>query len=64
MRLPGVLVGGAGQAYEAIDVARILDCLDRLFSKVEALRCITVPRTQRSHAYFGGHINQRLWDRT
>eukprot|EP00959_Pyramimonas_sp_CCMP1952_P270014 5644968-Pyramimonas_sp.AAC.1 len=64
VRLPGVLVGDAGQACEAIDVARILDCLDRLFSKVEAHRCITVLRTQRSHAYFGGHINQRLWDRT
>eukprot|EP00959_Pyramimonas_sp_CCMP1952_P396136 8299973-Pyramimonas_sp.AAC.2 len=64
MRLPGVLVGDAGQACEAIDVARILGCLDRLFSKVEAHRCITILRTQRSHAYFGGHTNQRLWGRT
>eukprot|EP00959_Pyramimonas_sp_CCMP1952_P202390 4232178-Pyramimonas_sp.AAC.1 len=69
MTCPGVVVGDAGQAYEAIDVEKIHGCLDRLFAKLDASEkegkrtCITVMRTQRSHVFFGGTATRRLWDR-
>eukprot|EP00959_Pyramimonas_sp_CCMP1952_P325867 6821192-Pyramimonas_sp.AAC.1 len=64
---PGLVVGDAGQAYEAIALDRIYDCLDRLFDQLEPekkQRCVTVMRAQRSHVFFGGGADQRLWDRT
>ena len=67
MLVPGLVVGDAGQAYEAIALDRIYACLDRLFDQLESektQRCVTVMRSQRSHVFFGGGVNQRLWDRT
>eukprot|EP00959_Pyramimonas_sp_CCMP1952_P346424 7255469-Pyramimonas_sp.AAC.1 len=70
MTCPGLVVGDAGQAYEAIAVEKIHECLDRLFAKLAESekegkqRCITVMRTQRSHVFFGGTTTRRLWDRT
>ena len=70
MTCPGLVVGDAGQAYEAIAVDKIHECLDRLFAKLDASekegkrRCVTVMRTRRSHVFFGGSSTRRLWDRT
>ena len=42
---PGLVVGDAGQAYEAIDLDRIYTCLDRLFDQLESEKKKNIPRS-------------------